>query len=168
MTFDLDNTLWDVMQTITSAEKLLRNWMAEQTPAALVIYASEQIAGIREQVLDTYAEKRHDLSFLRIQVLRQCMIEANMSSADAEENANQAFAVFLPVKSVGVKGDARCYEYVVALRAVETVDFMTAHWARLPYDFIALVSDRIMNEVQEVARVVYDVSGKPPATIEWE
>ena len=80
----------------------------------------------------------------------------------------QAFAVFLPVKSVGVMGDVRTYEHVVALRAVQTTDFMTAQWAPLPHDLLAKVSNRIMNEVRGINRVVYDVSSKPPATIEWE
>ena len=80
----------------------------------------------------------------------------------------QAFAVFLPVRSVGVMGDGRTYEHVVALRAVVSTDFMTAHWAELPYDLLAKVSNRIINEVRGINRVVYDISGKPPATIEWE
>ncbi|MDR5877749.1 glutamine-hydrolyzing GMP synthase [Caballeronia sp. LZ032] len=81
---------------------------------------------------------------------------------------SQAFAVFLPVKSVGVMGDGRTYEYVVALRAVQTLDFMTAHWAHLPHELLGHVSNRIINEVRGINRVVYDISGKPPATIEWE
>ena len=84
------------------------------------------------------------------------------------ELTSQAFAVFLPVKSVGVMGDGRTYDYVVALRAVVTSDFMTAHWAELPYDLLGRVSNRIINEVRGINRVVYDISGKPPATIEWE
>jgi len=81
---------------------------------------------------------------------------------------SQAFTVFLPVKSVGVMGDGRTYEWVVALRAVQTQDFMTAHWAHLPYELLGRVSNRIINEVRGINRVVYDISGKPPATIEWE
>ncbi|MGE5665155.1 MAG: glutamine-hydrolyzing GMP synthase, partial [Betaproteobacteria bacterium] len=84
------------------------------------------------------------------------------------DKTSQAFAVFLPVKSVGVMGDGRTYEWVVSLRAVETSDFMTAHWSHLPYELLGRVSNRIINEVRGINRVVYDVSGKPPATIEWE
>ena len=91
-----------------------------------------------------------------------------LRKADLYDKVSQAFAVFLPVKSVGVIGDARAYDWVIALRAVETVDFMTAHWAHLPYDFLNRVSNRIINELRGISRVVYDISGKPPATIEWE
>jgi len=84
------------------------------------------------------------------------------------DKTSQAFAVFLPVKSVGVMGDGRTYEWVVSLRAVQTSDFMTAHWSHLPYELLGRASNRIINEVRGINRVVYDVSGKPPATIEWE
>jgi len=87
---------------------------------------------------------------------------------DLYHKVSQAFTVFLPVRSVGVMGDGRKYDYVVALRAVETIDFMTARWAHLPYDFLDHVSRRIINEVDGISRVTYDISGKPPATIEWE
>ena len=91
-----------------------------------------------------------------------------LRKADLYDKVSQAFTVFLPVRSVGVMGDGRKYDWVVSLRAVETIDFMTAHWAHLPYDFLGRVSNRIINEVNGISRVVYDISGKPPATIEWE
>ncbi len=91
-----------------------------------------------------------------------------LHKADLYNKVSQAFTVFLPVRSVGVMGDGRKYDWVVSLRAVETIDFMTAHWAHLPYDFLGKVSNRIINEVSGISRVVYDISGKPPATIEWE
>ena len=91
-----------------------------------------------------------------------------MRLANLYHKVSQAFAVFLPIKSVGVMGDQRKHEYVIALRAVESTDFMTAHWAQLPQDFLGRVSNRIVNEVPGISRVVYDITGKPPATIEWE
>jgi GMP synthase (glutamine-hydrolysing) len=97
----------------------------------------------------------------------QIFIE-ELVKADLYDQVSQAFAVFLPVRSVGVMGDGRRYDYVIALRAVETIDFMTARWAHLPYDFLDLVSRRIINEIDGISRVTYDISGKPPATIEWE
>lgn len=93
---------------------------------------------------------------------------SELQQADLYNKVSQAFVVFLPVKSVGVMGDARKYDWVVSLRAVETIDFMTAHWAHLPYEFLGKVSNRIINEIDGISRVVYDISGKPPATIEWE
>jgi GMP synthase (glutamine-hydrolysing) len=93
---------------------------------------------------------------------------SELRAHDLYDRVSQAFVVFLPVKSVGVTGDGRRYNYVVSLRAVETIDFMTARWADLPYDFLDHVSRRIMNEIEGIARVVYDISGKPPGTIEWE
>ncbi|NNF61459.1 MAG: glutamine-hydrolyzing GMP synthase [Gammaproteobacteria bacterium] len=93
---------------------------------------------------------------------------SELRAAGLYDKVSQAFAVFLPVRSVAVMGDARKYDYVIALRAVETVDFMTARWAHLPYEFLDRVSNRIINEIDGVSRVTYDISGKPPATIEWE
>ena len=105
-----------------------------------------------------------------VDILRQAdhIFMEELNNYDLYDKVDQAFAVFLPIKSVGVTGDERRYDFVIALRAVETIDFMTARWARLPYDFLDHVSNRIMNEISRVSRVVYDISGKPPSTIEWE
>ena len=117
------------------------------------------------EVKKEYADLLRLADDIFIQELRNTTDENGTSWYDL---TSQAFAVFLPVKSVGVMGDGRTYEYVVALRAVVTSDFMTAHWAELPYALLGKVSNRIINEVRGINRVVYDVSGKPPATIEWE
>ena len=106
--------------------------------------------------------------FAEILKLADNIFIEELNNYNLYDSVDQAFAVFLPIKSVGVTGDERRYDYVIALRAVETIDFMTARWARLPYDFLDHVSNRIVNEINHVSRVVYDISGKPPATIEWE
>lgn len=105
-----------------------------------------------------------------INLLRQAdaIFIEELYKAQLYDQVSQAFAVFLPVKSVGVMGDGRHYDYVICLRAVKTIDFMTAEWAHLPWDFLGQVSNRIINEVKGISRVTYDISGKPPATIEWE
>jgi GMP synthase (glutamine-hydrolysing) len=100
--------------------------------------------------------------------LADAILIEELHKHDYYYKTSQAFVVFLPIKSVGVIGDARQYDHVVAIRIVETIDFMTAHIARLPHEFLELVSNRIINEVRGISRVVYDISGKPPATIEWE
>jgi GMP synthase (glutamine-hydrolysing) len=111
------------------------------------------------EVKKEYAELLRDADAIFIEELK---------NSGWYEKTSQAFVVFLPVKSVGVVGDARRYEYVVSLRAVETIDFMTARWAHLPYDLLEKVSNRIINEINGISRVSYDISSKPPATIEWE
>jgi GMP synthase (glutamine-hydrolysing) len=117
------------------------------------------------EVKQEYADLLRRADAIFIEELRATKDEEGRSWYD---KTSQAFAVFLPVKSVGVMGDGRTYDYVVALRAVHTQDFMTAHWAHLPHELLGKVSNRIINEVRGLNRVVYDISGKPPATIEWE
>ena len=111
-----------------------------------------------------------DINKERVDILQKAdkIFIDELKADNLYDSLSQAFVVYLPVKSVGVVGDERRYEDVLALRAVETVDFMTANWAHLPYDFIGKVSNRIVNEISSISRVVYDCTGKPPATIEWE
>jgi GMP synthase (glutamine-hydrolysing) len=118
------------------------------------------------EVKAEYAELLRRADAIFIEELRAAIDPATGKSW--YDLTSQAFAVFLPVKSVGVMGDGRTYDHVVALRAVQTSDFMTADWAELPYALLKKVSSRIINEVRGINRVVYDVSSKPPATIEWE
>jgi GMP synthase (glutamine-hydrolysing) len=106
----------------------------------------------------------------KLSVLREAdeILLEEIVAADLYRKTSQVFAVLLPVQSVGVMGDGRTYESTIAVRAVETQDFMSADWSRLPHELLARVSSRIINEVRGVNRVVYDISSKPPATIEWE
>ena len=155
-------------------------------PRELVLRHPFPGPGLGVRILGEVSREHADLlrraDAIFIDELRGTPWRATSAGADAPPHANdatdgpgnwydavaQAFAVFLPVRSVGVMGDGRTYEHVVALRAVQTTDFMTAHWAPLPHELLATVSSRIINEVRGINRVVYDISGKPPATIEWE
>jgi len=139
-------------------------------PAAMVYRHPFPGPGLGVRILGevkrNYADLLRQADAIFIEELRSTV--DGTSGKNWYELTSQAFAVFLPVKSVGVMGDGRTYEYVVALRAVQTQDFMTAHWAHLPHELLGKVSNRIINEVRGINRVVYDISGKPPATIEWE
>ena len=119
--------------------------------------------GLGVRILGEVKKEFADLLRLADSIFIEELVKNNLY-----HDVSQAFSVFLPVKSVGVMGDGRKYDYVIALRAVETSDFMTANWAKLPYDFLDHVSRRIINEIEGISRVTYDISGKPPSTIEWE
>jgi GMP synthase (glutamine-hydrolysing) len=111
-----------------------------------------------------------DITFEKLEILREAdhVFRDEVAKAGIDREIGQYFAVLTGMRSVGVMGDERTYDYTIALRAVTTTDFMTADWARLPLDLLATISNRIVNEVRHVNRVVYDITSKPPATIEWE
>ena len=136
------------------------------TGKAHVIKSHHNVAGLPEHMKLELVEPLREL--FKDEVRADAIFIEELRAQNLYDRVSQAFAVYLPVRSVGVMGDARRYEHVIALRAVETIDFMTARWAHLPYEFLELVSNRIINEVPGISRVVYDVSSKPPATIEWE
>ena len=119
VTFDLDNTLWDVTQTIVRAEQSLRRWMQENTADALTVYTSDAIGDIRASVLEQHPDKRHDLSFLRTEVLRHCMIEANMAPTHAKENAIRAFEIFFAARN----------DVVFYPNAIETLEILSQRYA---------------------------------------
>ncbi|MCQ3925256.1 MAG: glutamine-hydrolyzing GMP synthase [Rhodocyclaceae bacterium] len=138
-----------------------------KTKKAHTIKSHHNVGGLPETLHLKLLEPLRELFKDEVRELGVAFID-ELRAADWYEKTSQAFVVFIPVRSVGVMGDGRTYENVVALRAVQTQDFMTAHWAELPYGLLAKVSSRIINEVRGINRVVYDISGKPPATIEWE
>ena len=144
-------------------DEVRRIGLALGLPAAMVHRHPFPGPGLGVRILGAIEERYADI--LR---LADAIFIEELRKSGYYDKVSQAFAVFLPVRSVGVVGDSRAYDFVVALRAVQTIDFMTANWAELPYSLLGTVSNRIINEVRGVSRVVYDISGKPPATIEWE
>ena len=138
-------------------------------PAHLVYRHPFPGPGLAVRILgEITTERVHLLQLADAIFIEELRLAQDKDGRSWYDKVAQAFAVFLPVQSVGVMGDNRTYDHVIALRAVITDDFMTAHWAHLPYQLLSRVSNRIINEVSGINRVVYDISSKPPATIEWE
>ncbi len=132
-------------------------------PDSLVLRQPFPGPGLAIRVIGEVTEEKLDILKEADFIFREEIKKANL-----QDELNQYFAVITDMRSVGVMGDERTYDYTLALRAVKTNDFMTANWARIPYDVLENVSNRIVNEVANINRVVYDITGKPPATIEWE